>query len=94
MLFGLRVGADIERNDDGAGGFRQRNVGGGDAADGPVDDARLDLVVAELFEGGVDRLDRALHVALDDEKELLHAALRGLLHHLLERAAGAGADQP
>ena len=58
-----------------------------------MDDAGSDLIRSELIERGVDRLDGALHVALDDEKELLLTALAGLLHHLFERA-GAGACGP
>src|SRR5256885_8865064 len=37
-----------------------------------------------------DRLDRALHVALDDQREFLAAVGLELAHHLLERAAQAG----
>ena len=43
--------------------FGQRHVGFGDAADAGVDDARADLVGAELFERADDRFERALHVA-------------------------------
>ena len=49
-----------------------------------------DLVGAELFQRADDRLDRALHVALDDEREFLAARRLELRHHLLERAAHAG----
>ena len=56
-------------------------------------DARLDLVGAELAQRADDGLDRALHVALDDQRELLAAGLLELLHHLLERARGAGGAQ-
>ena len=53
-------------------------------------DARPDLVGADLVERGDDRLDRALHVALDEERELLDAGRLQLGHHLLELAARAG----
>ena len=59
---------------DGAGGFRQRDVALGDAAGARMDDARRDLVGAELVERADDGLDRALHVALDEQRELLAAA--------------------
>ena len=49
-----------------------------------------DLVGAELVERLHDRLDRALHVALDDEREELLALHLQVVHHLLERAARAG----
>ena len=52
--------------------------------------ARADFVGAELLERADDRLDRTLHVALDDERELLAARRLELAHHLLERAAHAG----
>src|SRR5207237_1371233 len=55
-----------------------------------VDDARDDLFGAELVERSEDRLDRALHVALDDQREFLSARALELAHHLLERAAHAG----
>ena len=55
------------------GGFGQRDVGFGDAADAGVNDARGDFVGVELFERRDDRLDRALHVALDDQREFLAA---------------------
>ena len=45
---------------------------------------------AELVERAVDRFDRALHVALDDEREFLAARGLELRHHLFERAAHAG----
>ena len=53
--------------------FRQRHVGFGDAADAGVDHARDDLVGAELLERAGDRLERALHVGLDDQREFLAA---------------------
>ena len=49
-----------------------------------------DLVGAELVQRAGDRFDRALHVALDDQREFLAARGLDLRHHLLERAAHAG----
>src|SRR3954466_14955402 len=68
-----------------------RDVGLGGAADAGVDHPGLDLLVADLLERADDRLERALHVGLDDERELLAAgALLEVAHHVGERAAGAG----
>ena len=69
---------------------RERHVGFGDAADARMDDARRDLLGAELVERADDRFERALHVGLDDEREFLAARGLDLRHHLLERAAHAG----
>ena len=55
-----------------------------------MDHARADFVGAELFERADNRFDRALHVALDDQREFLAARGLDLRHHLLERAAHAG----
>ena len=51
--------------------------------------ARADLVGAELFQRARDRLQRALHVGLDDQRKFLAAGGLELAHHLLERAAHA-----
>ena len=56
-------------------------------------DARLDLVGSELAQRAGDGLDRTLHVALDQQLELLAAGLLELLHHLLERARRTGGAQ-
>src|SRR5438045_9515716 len=55
-----------------------------------MNDARADLVGAELVERADDRFDRALDVALDDQGEFLAARGLDLRHHLLERTAHAG----
>ena len=52
--------------------------------------AHRDLVGRDPFERADDRLDRALHVALDDDRQFLGGAGRDLREHLLERAAPAG----
>ena len=51
----------------------ERHVGFGDAADAGMDDARRHLVGAELLQRADDRFERALHVALDDQREFLAA---------------------
>ena len=91
------VGTHVEADDDGLRGLRQGDVRLGDAADAREQDARRDLVVAELLQRAVDGLDRALHVALDDERQFLAAgALLEVAHHVDERAvgtAGAGGER-
>ena len=52
--------------------------------------AHRDLVGRDPFERADDRLDRALHVALDDDRQFLGGAGRDLREHLFERAAPAG----
>jgi hypothetical protein len=47
------------------------HVGFGDAADAAHQDLRRHFVGAELVERGDDGFDRALHVALDDQREFL-----------------------
>ncbi len=88
---GFLVGPDVEADDRGAGRLGERDVRFRDAADARVDDAGSDLVVAELLERGDDGLDRALHVALDEQRELLLPHRGELAHHVDERAAHRGA---
>src|SRR5690242_14103440 len=57
-------------------------------------DTRAHLLGAELVERRHDGLDRALHVALDEEGELLGAGGLQIAHHLFEAAALAGNRQP
>src|SRR5262249_15579097 len=83
---GLDVGAHVEPYDHRMGRVGKRHVRFGDAADAGVHDARLDLLGAELFQCACNGLDRALYVALDEQRELLASGLLQLLHHLLERA--------
>ncbi len=87
---GFLVGAHREADDRGVEAFRQRDVGFRDAADAGMQDARGDLVGAELFQRSEDRFERALHVGLHDQREFLAARGLELRHHLLERAAHAG----
>ena len=60
------------------------------AADRRNAGAHRDLVGAELVERAGDRLDRAMHVGLDDDRQLLGGAGGDLREHLFERAAAAG----
>src|SRR5215472_15105544 len=86
----LLVGAHVEAEDRHARRFRQRHVGFGDAADAGMDHARADFVGGELLDRANDRFQRALHVGLDDQRQILAARGFELAHHLLERAAHAG----
>ncbi len=52
--------------------------------------AHRDLVGRQLFERADDRLERALDVGFDDDRQFLGAAGGDLREHLLERAAAAG----
>src|SRR5690242_10787633 len=56
-----------------------------------MNDASRHLLGAELVERADDGFDRALHVALDDERKLLAAGALELAHHLFERAAHGAA---
>ena len=71
QLARLLVGADIEADDRRAGGLGQHDV----ASLMPPTPARMmrarDFVGAELVERADDRLDRALHIGLDEQRKLL-----------------------
>src|SRR5262249_58863131 len=49
--------------------------------------------LADVPGGPADGLHRSLHIALDEERNLLAAGLLQLLHHLLKRARRAGRAQ-
>jgi hypothetical protein len=49
-----------------------------------VDQADLDLRSGELLQGAGDRLQRALHVGLHDQRQGAHFALSHLLEHILQ----------
>src|SRR5262245_32176735 len=80
------VGAHVEADDRGVRGFGEPYVRFGDAADARDDDPSRDFRRAELLERSDDRLDRALHIALDHQREPLTTRGLGLRHHLFERA--------
>ena len=80
----LGVRAHVEADDDRVRRGREHDVRGDDAADARVDHLHRDLVVvdlSDLVDGG---LDRALHVGLDDQGELLDGALLHLREQVLE----------
>src|SRR6478736_1155230 len=64
----LRVGADVEPDDDRVVDRREVHVGLGDRTDAAVDDPQLHRVIdLDLEERLFERLDGTRHVALDDE---------------------------
>src|SRR5690606_10591367 len=73
------VGTDVEADDRGLGGGSQLRVGLGDAADARADHVDPDLVVGQAGQCLAQRLHRALHVGLDDQRQ---AELAGALAHL------------
>ena len=83
----LRVRTHVEADHDRVRGGREHDVALGDRPDARVDDVDAHLGVADLRELARDRLDRALHVGLDDEVEVLDDALADPREQLLERGA-------
>src|SRR4051812_22541062 len=83
----LRVRADVEADDHPARRRREHDVVVGDAADTLVDDVDAHLGMLDLPELADDRLDGALHVALDHEVQVPHLAGLHLLEEVLERDA-------
>ena len=83
--FALR--ADVEPHDDRVRGRRQQHVGFRDGADSGVNDLHFHFFGAEFRKCVVQDFDRALHVGLDDERELLDVTGGELLVELLEGEA-------
>ena len=81
---GGRLHLGVEPDDDRVRCRGQRQVRLLDVADGVVDDRERDLGLRHLREGALDRLERALHVGLEDDLELLGLALFDLREHLVE----------
>src|SRR5205807_6488483 len=86
-------GANVEGEDDPIGGGREHHVGLVYAADAAVDYVDLDLLLGQLGDLVLDRLERAGDVGLDDQAELLHGALLGELEDVLERDLAAGSPR-
>src|SRR5215467_550920 len=81
------VGAYVEADDRGARGLRERDVGFADTSGARQDYAGSHLRGPELFKRTRDGFDRALHVTLDEKRELLAPGGLELTHHLLEGSA-------
>ena len=92
QVAGLRIGTNVEADDDGLGCARQGHVGFVDAAHAGVQHSNLDLFGADLFQTADDRFPRAVHIGLDDDRQLLGFAFLDARKHLLEGAAGVGGD--
>ena len=78
---GARVAdrADVEGQDHRVGGGGQHHVGLGHGADGAADHVDRDLVLGQLGDLVLDRLERAGDVGLEHQVELLEAALEDVL---------------
>ncbi len=84
QLAGLAVGAHVEADDRGVGRGGERDVVLGDAADGAVHERELHLVALELAEALGERLERALHVGLQDQVQRGRLARLDLVEDVLE----------
>src|SRR4029077_6904155 len=84
-LLGLDARPDVEADHERVRRRGQVDVVLGDAADARMDHVDADLGVLDLAELPDERLDRALHVALEDDVEVLDGALRDLVEERLER---------
>src|SRR3954468_13218157 len=80
----LSVRAHVEPDHDRVRGCRQVDVRGRDAADTRVDDVHRHLGMRDLRELALGRLDRSLHVRLDDQAELLDGALLHRTEQILQ----------
>ena len=83
----LGVRADVEADDDRARRGREHHVALGDRADPRVDDVDAYLRVLDLRELALDRLERALDVALHDDVQVLDDSLSDPREEVLERRA-------
>ena len=91
---GVAIRPDVEADDDGVRAAGEQHVRFVDRADTAVDDADLHALVAQLGERVGEHFGRTLHVGLDDDRQLLHAAFGNLLLQRLERQAAAfGAER-
>ena len=79
----------VEADDDRVRGGRQHDVVVGDVAGALVQDVEPDLVLVELLERVGDRAERARHVGLEDDPELLGLAGLDLAVEVLEGGATA-----
>ena len=86
----LLIGPDVEADDDRVRRLSQRDVRFGDAADAAVQEAYLHLVGRQRLRRADDRLERALHIRLDNRGKFRGRALLDGRQHLLERAAAGG----
>ncbi len=91
---GVAIRPHVEADDDRVRRRGQQHVRLVDRADARADDADLDLLVRQLRQRVGEHLRRALHVGLDDDRQLLDAAFGDLLLQRFERQAAAlGAER-
>lgn len=88
----LRIRTDVEADDDRTVDARKHDVVLGNRADAAVDRAHTNLRIGELFKRLLNRLDRTLHVGLDDDVEVLNLALLQFAVQIFERGRGAVLD--
>ena len=94
MSCGVAIGPHVEADDDRVRRRGEQHVRLVDGADARADDADLDLLVRQLGQRVGEHFGRALHVGLDDERQLLHAAFGDLLLERFEREPAAlGAER-
>ena len=67
------------------GSVCQHNIAFADRTHGAVNDADTNLIVGELFKGLANRLNGALHIALDDDGQLQHLAFADMLKEVIQR---------
>ena len=93
-VLGVAVGPHVEPMMIAFDADAEQHVRFVDRADAGVDDADLHLLVRQLRERVGEHFGRALHVGLDDDRQLLHAAFGDLRLQRLEREAAAlGAER-
>ncbi len=87
LVAGVGVRPNVEADDRRAGCGGEDDVRFRYAADAGVKDAHAHFICRQFVEAADDRLDRALHVALNDERQFLDLGVLQLRHHLFERGA-------
>src|SRR6266853_1568314 len=89
QIGGLAVRADVKCDDDRARSRCQQDVVFGDGANAGVNNLELHAVVGKLGQHLAQYFDRALHVRLDDKRQLLDVPCFQLLVQLVEGDACA-----
>ena len=85
---GLALRAHVEADDDGVRGCGQQHVALGDGADAGVNDLDAHLLGGHEDQRIGQHFDRAGHVALDDQRQILDAGGANLLGQSFQRDAG------
>src|SRR5918994_211087 len=90
-LAGVADRADVEAEHDRVGGRREHDVGLRDAAHAGEDHLHLDLGLRELGDLVLERLERARHVGLEHQVEVLQQPAPGVLEDRRQGARALGA---